>query len=115
TLASYFVCGDALVHESRDFMKRRRHILGVVSLLMVVSVLDVILMDAIGSEPSPFSVWRLVITGVLAIFLALGNNLARWMAVLLTALAAFGGLAFIALLLVSGEFGPGAGVVLAWM
>jgi hypothetical protein len=97
-------------------MKRRRRILTVAGLLVIIALIDFVLLMSVGSdEPNLMSLWRLVLTGVLSVFLALGKNSARWVTVVLTALGAFGGFMITAILLVSGNIPEGSGLLIAWV
>ncbi len=97
-------------------MKRRRRILTVAGVLMAIALVDFLLfIDVDYGEPKMISIWRLFVTGLLAYFLAMGKNFARWITVVLTGLGAIAGFLGISIFLVSGDFPPGSVYLLIWL
>lgn len=100
-------------------MKKRRRILTVAALLVLLAVIDFILLgyiDANETEPVLIRSWRLFLTVLLAIFLALGKNSARWIVIILTGLGALAGFIGAATLAAAGLEGMKHGVfLLTWL
>ena len=100
-------------------MRKRRRILAVAALLVLIAVIDFILLGHLGvseSEPVLIRSWRLFLTVLLALFLALGKNSARWIVIVLTGLGALGGFVGAATLAVAGLTGVKHGMfLLIWL
>lgn len=74
---------------ARSFFKKRRRTFTIALLLVVLAVVNFLLTDLITPDaPAGPQVFRLVLMLLLALFLALGKNWARWVAVVLTGLGA---------------------------
>lgn len=97
-------------------MKKRRRILTVSAVLLLIALIDFFLLRNMGDlEPAMVSGWRLFLTGFLSLLLALGNNSARWITVILCGLGALGGFISLAVLVVSGVLGESANIYLVWL
>ena len=97
-------------------MKKRRRLLTVSALLLLIAVMNFVFLQYLDDgEPGLIRGWRLFLTLVLTIFLARGNNSARWITVILTGLGALGGIAGLAIVLLSGVLGSSPVLLLAWL
>jgi hypothetical protein len=81
-------------------MRKRRRLVAVAALLVTIAALNMfILSEMEGGDPPLVRGWRLFLTVLLALFLALGKNTARWIIVVLTGFGALGGIAGVAVLI----------------
>jgi peptidoglycan/LPS O-acetylase OafA/YrhL len=95
-------------------MKKRRRLVTVAVLLVAIAALNVVILSEMeGGDPPLVRAWRLFLTVILALFLALGKNTARWIIVILTGLGALGGIAGIAIL-IAADIGLPISIV-AWL
>lgn len=95
-------------------MKKRRRILTVAGVLLLIAMVNLALISGTEMEPITVSVWRLVVSGVLAFFLVLGKNSARWITVVVTAIGAFQALVATSMLLIEGPVEGDAVFVVSW-
>jgi peptidoglycan/LPS O-acetylase OafA/YrhL len=95
-------------------MKKRRRLVTVAVLLVAIAALNVVILSEMeGGDPPLVRAWRLFLTVILALFLALGKNTARWIIVILTGLGALGGIAGVAIL-IAADIGLPISIV-AWL
>lgn len=91
--------------------KRRRHI-AVAVVLVAIAVVDVLVLSQMeAGDPPLIRGWRCFLTVILAVFLALAKNTARWITVILTGLGAIGGTAGVAIFIAADAHLPIAVVV----
>lgn len=97
-------------------LKKRRRLLVVAASLVVIAVGDFLVMSGAGDiEPPLVRGWRLLLTVLLALFLARGTNSARWLTVILTALATLLGIVAVTLLAVTDVLGADYRYLLVWL
>jgi peptidoglycan/LPS O-acetylase OafA/YrhL len=100
-------------------MKRRRRLIIVAGVLVAISVTNLIIIQAIGAgdaQPLIIRVWNAFLTGLLALFLVLGKNSARWITVFLCGLGSLGGfIGITAILVMGGIDAPYANLFLSWL
>ena len=95
-------------------MKKRRRLVTVAVLLVAIAALNVVILSEMeGGDPPLVRAWRLFLTVILALFLALGKNTARWIIVILTGLGALGGIAGVAILIAADARLPFS--IVAWL
>jgi peptidoglycan/LPS O-acetylase OafA/YrhL len=95
-------------------MKKRRRLITIAILLVVIAALNmVILQNTNAGEPPLISGWRLFLTLILSLFLALGKNTARWITAILTGLGSLGGIAGLAMLIAAKIEVPA--LIYVWM
>lgn len=96
-------------------IKKRRRLLAVAGALVFLAVGDFLIMrGAADIEPTLVRGWRLFLTVLLALFLARGTSSARWLTVILCALATLGGFIATTLLIVTDVLGPDFRYLLFW-
>jgi hypothetical protein len=95
-------------------MKKRRRLIAVAVLLVAIAVLDLLLLSQMeAGDPPLIRGWRCFLTVVLAVFLALAKNTARWITVILTGLGAIAGTAGLAIFIAADTHLPLA--IIVWM